>query len=235
MSDNATLPPKVNLDSLFQRKSLFDSIDNLAEAGFQIVRASTKGRVAVFGHPSLPGHLFKKFLRDANRPYKKQLASYERRVEGARALRGHLDALSIASIVVPRKWLCELPWRFRHDGRPQHVIVVEKYDLLERDATKKCYAALPKNTVRDLCTIFFAFQRVDFAVRNMPFTTDGKIGFIDTGYLRRITEGMSFRRKSYKKNVEKLPDESQSYARSLWDEFENRRDLLRGPRKHVIE
>jgi hypothetical protein len=230
MRDNATLPPEVDLDSLFHKKSLFDSIETLEEAGFQIVRGSTKGRVAVFGHPSLPGYLFKKFLRDANRPYKKQSASYERRVEGARALRAHLDALSITSIVVPRKWLCELPRRF-HDGRrPQYVIVVEKYDLLERDVTKKCYGALSKDTVRDLCTIFFAFERVDFAVRNMPFTTDGKIGFIDTGYLRRITKGMSFRRKSYKKNVEKLPDESQRYAESLWDEFKNRRDLLRGPR-----
>ena len=230
MRDNATLPPEVDLDSLFHKKSLFDSIETLEEAGFQIVRGSTKGRVAVFGHPSLPGYLFKKFLRDAHRPYKNQRASYERRVEGAHALRAHLDALSITSLVVPRKWLCELPRRF-HDGkRPQYVIVVEKYDLLDRDVTKKFYGALPKDTVRDLCTIFFAFERVDFAVRNMPFTTDGKIGFIDTGYLKRITDGMSFRRKSYKKNVEKLPDESQPYAESLWDEFKNRRDLRRGSR-----
>jgi len=235
MRDNATLPPEINLDALFHRASLFDSIETLKEAGFQIVRGSTKGRVAVFGHPSLPGYLFKKFLRDANRPYKKQLASYERRVKGARDLRAHLDALSIDSIVVPRKWLCELPPRFRHDGRPQYVIVVEKYDLLERDDTKRRYRTLSTDTVRDLCTIFFRFERVDFAVRNMPFTPEGKIAFIDTGYLSRITDSMSFRRKSYKKNVEKLPDESQRYAGSLWDAFEKRSDLLRGPRKQVIK
>ena len=220
MSDTSTLPPEVDLDSLFPRKSIFDSVDNLEEAGFQIVRASTKDRVTVFGHPSLPGYLFKKFLHDVKHPYKKQLASYKKRVHGAVALKAHIDALNINSLVVPRKWLCKLPPRFRADGRRQYIVVVEKYNLLERDKTKQLYRAIPKETIRDLCTIFFAFKRVDFAVRNMPFTTDGKIAFIDTGYLRPITEGWSFRRKSYKKNVEKLhTDESQRYAESLWDEF----------------
>ena len=228
MSDNAALPPEIDLDSLFHGKSLFDSIETLEEAGFQIVRGSTKGRVAVFGHRSLPGYLFKKFLRDANRPYKKQLASYETRVGGAHALKAHLDGLSIDSIVVPRKWLCELPRRFRHDGRHQYVVVVDKYDLLERDETKQRYRAIPRDTIRDLCTIFFTFKRVDFAVRNMPFTPQGKIAFIDTGYMSRITEGSSFRRKNYKKYVEKLPtDESQRYAMYLLDEFQKRGDLLR--------
>ena len=225
MSDNATLPPEVDLDSLFRRKSIFDSHDDLEEAGFQIVRASTKNRVTVFGHESLPGYLFKKFLRDVKHPYKKQLDSYKKRVRGASALKVHLDALHIDSIVVPRKWLCELPSRFRSDGRRQHVVLVEKYNLLTRDKTNQLYREMPKDTIRDLCTIFYTFKRVDFAARNMPFTPDGKIVFIDTGYLRRITEGSSFRWKSFEKNVEKLfPDDqrhNQRYAKSLWDEFED--------------
>ena len=225
MSDNATLPSEVDLDSLFRKKSIFDSTDDLEEAGFQIVRASTKDRVTVFGHASLPGYLFKKFLRDVKHPYKKQLDSYKKRVRGANALKAHLDALNIDSIVVPRKWLCELPRRFRSDGRRQYVVLVEKYDLLTRDKTNQLFRTLPKATIRDLCTIFFTFKRIDFAARNMPFTPDGKIVFIDTGYLRRITEGSSFRWKSYEKNVEKLfPDDQrdkQRYAKSLWDEFED--------------
>ena len=228
MSDNATLPPEIDLDRLFDRKSIFDSVEKLHEAGFLIVRGSTENRVTVFGHASLPGYLFKKFLRDVKHPYKKQLASYERRVNGAGALKAHLDALSIDSIVVPRKWLCELPPRFRHNGKRQYVVIVEKCNLLERDKTKQRYRGIPKDTIRDLCTIFFTFKRVDFAVRNMPFTPEGKIAFIDTGYLRPITEGLSFRRKNYKKYVERLPtDESQRYAMSLLDEFAKRRDLLR--------
>lgn len=234
-TDDADLPPEVNLDVLFHRASLFDSVEELRDAGFQIVRGS-EDRVTVFSHASAPGYLFKKFLRDVKRPYAKHLTSYEKRVRGARALRAHLDALGIHSIGVPRKWLCKLPLRFHRRGKPDHVLVVEKCDLLERENIKQSYRALPRETVRDLCTIFFTFERVDFSSRNWPFTTEGKIAVIDTGYLKRITKGQSFRRKSYKKNVEKLyTDESRRYGRSLWDEFEKRGDLLRGLRAQVIE
>ena len=218
--DNADLPPEINLDVLFHRASLFDSADELRDAGFQIVRESEK-RVTVFGHPSAPGYLFKKFLRDVKRPFGKQLESYQKRVRGARALRAHLDALGIHSIVVPRKWLCKLPRKFRRRGKPDHLVVVEKCDLLERDKIKKRYHALPKETVKDLSSIFFTFERVDFSERNWPFTTEGKIAVIDTGYLKRITKD---RRESYKKNVEKLPtDKSRRYGRDLWDEFKRSR------------
>ena len=235
MIDNATLPPEVDLDSLFHRKSLFDSVSKLDEAGFQIVRGS-KDRMTVFGHPSLPRYLFKKFLRTVKHPYEKQLAKYKRRVGSARALRAHLDALNIHSIVVPRKWLCELPPRFSSGGRPEYIVVVEKYDLLERDDTKRRYRAIPRDTVRDLCTIFFTFKGVDFAARNTPFTTGGKIAFIDTGFFSRITDDLSFRRESYKKYVGKklLTGKSRRYAMSLWDEFKDRGDLLRGLRGQVL-
>ena len=227
MTDNATLPSEIDLDKLFYKESLFDSINKLHEAGFQIVRGSTNDRVAVIGHTSLPGYLFKKFLRNVRHPYEKQLASYERRVRGAGALKTHLAALDIHSIVVPRKWLCELPARFRSDGKPEHVVVVEKCDFLGHDESKRRYRAIGKDALKELCTIFFTFKRVDFASRNMPFTPEGKIAFIDTGYLTRITEDLRFRRQNYKKNVDKLyTDESQRFAKSLWDEFARRRDLL---------
>ena len=221
--DNADLPPEINLDRLFHKASLFDSVDKLRDAGFQIVRESEK-RVTVFGHPSAPGYLFKKFLRDVKRPFKEHLTSYQTRVQGARALKAHLDALGIDSVVVPRKWLCKLPGRYRRRGKPDHIVVVEKCDLLERDNIKRRYSKLPKETVKDLCTIFFTFERVDFSARNWPFSTDGKIAVIDTGYLKRITKGLSFRRQSYKKNVEKLPtDKSRRYGKALWDEFKGAR------------
>ena len=227
MTDNATLPPEVNLDKLFYKEPLFDSIDKLDAAGFQIVRGSSDGRVTVVGHPSVPGHLFKKFLRDVSHSYEKQLASYERRVRGARDLKAHLEALGIHSIVVPRKWLCQLPSRFSSGGNPEYIVVVEKCNFLDRTQSKQHYRSIAKDTLRNLCTIFFTFKRVDFSSRNMPFTSEGKISFIDTGYLSRITEDLTFRRKNYKKNIDKLyTDDSRRFGKSLWDEFAKRRDLL---------
>ena len=231
MSDNDTLPSKINLDSLFHKKSLFDSLKKLREAGFQIVRPTEEGRVTVFGHASVPDYLFKKFLQDSPHSYKKQLSSYESRVGGARAVKAHLDALSIRSILVPRKWLCKLPRRFRSSGKDQYIVVVEKCNLIERDETIERYRTISRDTLRDLCTIFFAFKSVDFSSKNLPFTVDGKIAYIDTGYVKRITEDLTFRRNNYKKYVDKwlLTEESRRYAKSLWDEFVDRRDLLEGP------
>ena len=231
MSDNDTLPPEVNLDSLFHKKSLFDSLKKLREAGFQIVRPTEEGRVTVFGHASVPRYLFKKFLRDSPHSHKKQLNSYESRVGGARAIKAHLDALSIHNIIVPRKWLCKLPSRFRSHGKSEYIVVVDKCNLIERDDTIERYRTISRDMLRDLCTIFFTFKRVDFSSKNLPFTTQGKIAYIDTGYVKRIAEDMTFRRNNYKKYVDKwlFTDENRRYAESLWDEFVHRRDLLEGP------
>ena len=227
MTDNATLPSEINLDKIFHKESLFDSIDKLDQDGFQIVRGSSDDRVTVVGHPSVPGYLFKKFLRNVSHSYEKQLASYERRVRGARALKAHLEAFGVHSIVVPRKWLCQLPSRFSSGGNPEYVVVVEKCNFLGHDESKRRYREINKDALKELCTIFFTFKRVDFSSRNMPFTPDGKIAFIDTGYLTRITEDLTFRRENYRKNYNKLfTDKNTQFAKSLWKEFTKRRDLL---------
>lgn len=223
MADNATLPSEINLDQLFHKESLFDSISKLDHGGFHIVRGSSDGRVTVVGHPSVPGYLFKKFLRDVPYTYEKQLASYQRRVSGAHDLKTHLEAFGIHSIVVPRKWLCELPSRFRSGGKPDYVVVVEKCNFLGHDESKRRYREISNETLKELCTIFFTFKRVDFSSRNMPFTPEGKIAFIDTGYLTRITEDLTFRRSNYRKNYNKLFSESTTqFAKSLWNEFARR-------------
>lgn len=227
MADNGILPSEINLDKLFYKESLFDSVDKLREGGFQIVRDSSTERVAVAGHPSVPGYLFKKFMRNVSHSYEKQLGSYERRVRGARELKAHLEKHAVNNIVVPRKWLCELPSRFRSGGKPEHIVVVEKSNLLDHGKSKQLYRSITKDAIKELCTIFFTFKRIDFRSSNMPFNTDGKIAFIDTGYLSRITEDMKFRRENYKKNIDKLfTDDSRRLAKSLWDEFKTRRDLL---------
>lgn len=225
---SAILPSEINLDKLFYTESLFDSIDKLHEAGFQIVRGTAKDKVTVFSHPSLPGHLFKKFLRNVSQSYNRQFASYERRVRGARDLNTHLEAFNIRSIVVPRKWLCVLPPRFHSNGNPEHVVIVEKCNFLYDDESRQRYRTIANDALKDLCTIFFTFRRIDFSSNNMPFTAEGKISFIDTGCLTRVTEDLTFRRKNYEKNVDKLfTDESRQFAKSLWDELASRHDLLK--------
>lgn len=218
-TDNASLPSDVDLDKLFYKDSVLNSTTKLHKAGFHIVRDSLNNRVTVLGHKAVPGYLFKKYLKDVDVPYEKQLASYERRVKGARYLKTHLDELRINSLVVPRKWLCQLPSRFDHGGNPEYVVVVEKFNILDHDRSRKRYRAISEDMLKDLCTIFCTFKRLDFSAKNMPFTPEEKIAFIDTGDLARITEDMEFRRANYKKNVDKLfSDASQRLAGALWNE-----------------
>ena len=230
MADNAQLPPEIDLKSLFRKRSVFDSSDDLRDAGFTILRESEHEKVVVAGHRSVPGYLFKKFLSNVSYSYADQLAMYEQRVNGAHALRDHLQALKIQRIVVPRKWLCELPPRFSLGRRPSYIVVVDHCDILDRDKSERRYRRIDKDQLRDLCTIFFTFRRIDFTAKNAPFTSDGKIAFIDTGYLTRITKKLASRRRSYEHNAGKLfTDKDRRFAASLWDDFVKREDLLPMP------
>lgn len=231
MTDNDRLPPEIDLDRLFHAKSVFNSSDDMRDAGFNVLRESAREKVIVASHRSAPGFLFKKFLSDVSLSYKEQLLVYEMRVNGANTLKAHLEALQIKRIIVPRKWLCELPPRFNSGKSPAHIIVVDRCNILDREESERRYHSIDKDQLRDLCTIFFTFKRVDFTAKNAPFTTDGKVAFIDTGYLRPITKKLRSRRKSYEKNINKLfTDKNRRFAEGLWDDFVKRKDLLTSTR-----
>lgn len=237
MSDNAQLPPEVDLERLFHKKSVFDSTDNLRDLGFEILRESKSEKVVVASHRSAPGFLFKKFLSDVSLSWQEQLLVYEKRVNGARSLRDHLDKLRIEKITLPRKWLCELPPQFdRKHGGPSHIVVVERHAILDPEESARRYRRIDEDLLRDLCTILFTFRRVDFTPKNAPFIRDGRISFIDTGYLTRIKnkKNLSSRRKSYDKNINRIADLGSGgfsdkvlrNGKVLWNDFVKREDLL---------
>ena len=224
MPDNDHLPSEIDFDRLFRDKSVFDSSDDMRAAGFDVIRESKREKVIVAGHRSLPGFLFKKFLRDVSFSREEQFAVYEKRVNGARALKAHLDVLGTHSIVVPRKWLCELPARFSSGKKPEHIVVVDRFVIRDREESERRYRRMGQDQLRDLCTIFFTFKRIDFTAKNAPFTPDGRIAFIDTGYLTPITnKKLRSRKKSYDKNAAKLfTDKHRRFATKLWDDLVDR-------------
>ena len=227
MANNDHLPPEVDLDKLCRDRSVFDSTDRMRDAGFSILRESKHEKVVVASHRSAPGFLFKKFLNDVSFSRAEQLAIYEQRVDGARALREHLGLIGTRRIVVPRKWLCDLPARSGSRRRPDHIVVVDRFDVLGREDSERRYRRIDRDQHRDLCTIFFAFRRVDFTAQNAPYLPDGKIAFIDTGYLEQIKKNLRIRRRSYDKNAAKLfTRRSRDLAASLWGELVERQDLL---------
>ena len=216
------LPVSIDLDKLFRRPSMFESARTWRKAGFEILRESEE-KIIVARHRDVGGYLFKKYSSSNPRwSYDEQLERYQNRIAGARLLREHLEANQIDRIVVPRKWLCTLPGRFDvRRGKPSYIIVVERYDILDRDRSKRRYREIDADLLRDLSTILFRFRGLDFTPRNVPFTRDHRIAYIDTEYLKLNTRRPSRRKRYYERHTGDGPvfsDKQLKLMAKLWDE-----------------
>lgn len=169
----ATLPILPLLGELFTDPKMFESYARFEKAGFALVEHSPH-KIMTGGHKKARGYLFKKYNDD--KPSKKQLCNYMHRLEGARLLDAFISAHGFSRVVVPRKWLYELPPSFP----ARYLVVAEKVDLVSRDATERAYARIGKEQLEELATILYYFRGLNSTAQNLPYTEDGKIAFIDT-------------------------------------------------------
>ena len=106
----------------------------------------------------------------------KQLRNYMHRVEGANLIRTFIAENGFSRVVVPGKWLYELPSSFPE----RYMIVAEKVDLVSRSDTESAYGRIGKEQMHELATILYHFRGLNSTAANLPYTEDGKIAFIDT-------------------------------------------------------
>ena len=198
-------PGRLDLGALFRDEDMFDSRRSWSNAGFRVIDRSNNGKIMVARHPSVQGLLFKKYASDIDE--KDQTNNYKRRLEGANRLRAFADARRLSHIVVPHKWILELPRPF---SRGSHVLVAEQLDLLSDDQTKASYRRIDPNVLGDLCVVLFNFRGMDSIAKNIPFVADGRIGLIDTEhwdrstskpYLHRVGEYLTKDRKALAKKI----------------------------------
>lgn len=157
---------------------MFDSNKNWQRAGFEVVGEGVESNIMVASHPSVKDWLFKKYSKKIS--LKDQRENYQQRVDGAEKLRALIAAQQLTRIVVPWKQLHELPPEFARKGVPSYVLVVERLVLLASSESKKMFRQLDHEVLRQLCAVFLAFGGLDSGVRNVPFTNNGLIAFIDT-------------------------------------------------------
>ncbi len=169
----ATLPIVSQLAGLFTDKRMFDSYGRFESEGFRLV-AHAEHKIMSGRHKSAPGYLFKKYSND--KPGKKQILNYMRRVEGARILRAFIADEGLSRVVAPRKWLYELPASFPE----RYLVVAEKLDLVSEGDTLRAYDRISSGQTRELATVLYYFRGLNSTAANLPFTEDGKIAFIDT-------------------------------------------------------
>lgn len=200
-------PDRIDLPTLFRDAAMFDSRRSWSVAGFRVIDRPNNGKIMVARHPSVQGLLFKKYTSDVAE--KDQTKNYERRLEGANRLRAFADSRQLHHVVVPRKWILELPSPFSRK-ETAHVLVAEQLDLLSDDRTKEAYWHIDPNVLGDLCVVLFRFRGMDSNAKNIPFVSDGRVAFIDTehwdrstskSYLHHVGEYLSKDRKILSKKI----------------------------------
>jgi hypothetical protein len=196
-----SLPIFEQLPSLFKDRKMFDSYSKFEDEGFRLA-AHAEHKAMAGTHKSAPGFIFKKYNND--KPGKKQLLNYMRRIEGARLLCAFIAEHGFSHVVAPKKWLYELPSSFPE----RYLVVAEKLDLVDEASTLRAYDRIGKEQTRELATILYYFRGMNSTAQNLPFTEDGKIAFIDTerwandkDLLRKVGDRLPSDRKSQAEDV----------------------------------
>jgi hypothetical protein len=211
-------PRSLDLEELFVDPDMFESRDAFRDAGFEVFKRSSDNTIMVASHPSAKGYLFKKYYDKIS--LKEQLENYEQRLEGVRRLKALIDAQHLEHIAVPKKWLYELPSEFASHKHASYVLIVERFSLLDDKETKRAYARIDKDVLRELCIVCFAFTGLDSSAGNVPFTEDGQIAFIDTEHWERHSKREN--KKPYLRHIHKyLSEERMSFANKIFEELED--------------
>ena len=169
----AFVPASLNFTALFVDPSMFDSRRNWRRAGFDVLDTANDNECMVAGHPSAPGYLFKKYANDNSENANE---NYAARLKGSCRLAEFVRREGLRHIVVPQKHLHELPSRF---GKAARLLVVERLDVLGRSESKRRYGDIAEPVLRDLLVVLDEFKGLDSNIKNVPFTRDGRIAFID--------------------------------------------------------
>ena len=204
----ASLPIYSLVGDLFTDPKMFSSFDRFRSAGFDLIdHAETK--IMSGSHKRAKGYLFKKYNND--KPGKKQLRNYMHRVEGVKLIRTFIAENRFSRVVVPGKWLYELPASFPE----RYMIVAEKLQLVSRSDTERNYDRISKDQMHELAAILYHFRGLNSTAANLPYTEDGKIAFIDT-------ERWHHDKDLLRKVGDRLPGDRRKQAEAVFKELRDK-------------
>ena len=202
-------PSVLDLNRIFTDPAMFDSRRAWRRAGFDVLDPAKDIECMVAAHSSAPGYLFKKYTGAVSQTV--QHDNYAARIKGALRLAALIRRENLQHVVVPRKYLHDLPKDFGKAG----VLVVERLDIVGRDASERCYHDVDEAVLRDLLRALIAFPGLDSNCKNVQFTRDGKIAFVDLENWRRRDR----REVTLKSIGSYLSKERRKLARRILDEL----------------
>lgn len=211
-------PIKPSLDYLFSQSRALLNLENLEKAGFEYSPPRKFTNLIVAKHPALPGYIFKLYL-DAQRFHKDKPEHHFwiLRVQGSILVRQQIAAARLDSFLkVPQKWIYKLPSKPAPAlgyMRKSYILVEEDMDLVSKEHNEALWSSsfVSKELLNAVYQILTIVGLSDCAKPdNIPFSTDGRIAFIDT---------QTFGRKVPYKNLEKwLSEENKIYWKVLTDQ-----------------
>jgi len=174
-------PTSLDLDAWFVDPDMFRSRKTWRRAGFDVLDPAKDTECMVASHPSAPSYLFKKYP-DAFRSQREQRENFAARIEGSVRLGHFINKHGLRHVVAPTKHLHVLPRSF---GRDAQVLVVERLDIVGVDKTEDRFHDIAEPVLRELIVVLTEFRGLDSNSKNVQFTCDGKIAFVDLENWRR--------------------------------------------------
>lgn len=182
-------PIKVKLDSIFSKTRATTSIETFKKAGFKHLPLRKWDNVIVAWHSKLKGHLVKAYLDDQiGIP---DLETLIQRIHGAEKIRTAINEFGYQKMFkVPRKWLYPLPDQpesLPGLQRKKFIIVEEDMSLVDSYDNEQLW----KNSVnkKTLAALFHLLETLGLKdsvyITNIPFSTDGRVAFIDTEHYNK--------------------------------------------------
>lgn len=204
-------PIRAQLDRIFVTSRAIFNQQTLKEAGFKHTtpRKGSYSSIVVAKHPKLKGYLLKIFTDDF---HCEEWSNFIARAHGAKIIQEAIDNFNYGHIFkVPQKWIYPLPCHPSPPNGPEiyrknFVLVVEDMKILNiEDNALAWQTKTTKKKLDAIYTIIQAMGLYDSVYRtNLPFSSDGKLAFIDTEhYLKwpikfsRIIESLPPTKKVY--------------------------------------
>lgn len=179
---------KPTLDAIFGNMRATLNLKTLVKAGFNKTHPRQFTGLIITKHPGVPGFVFKLYL-DAQRYHKEQPEYYYwiLRIQGVQRIEEVIAAYGLESLFkCPKKWIYALP----KDPKPpegyldkSYILVEEDMDLMSSKANGKRWRsnAVTHEMLDQLFLIIHEAGLADSTKPdNIPFSTDGRIAFIDT-------------------------------------------------------
>ena len=186
---------KIQLDTLFHTHGrIIKDRKSLLDAGFKLIKKGRGRRIYVFRHPDIPGFVVKLYT-DSQVRVGSDWKKYLKRIDGAILIQNHIEKYGFQSMFkVPKKWIYTIPAEVKSivakkKTKPkQFILVAEDMTPLTSTQSREKWTS-EAVTPALLDALFLLVSELGLYdtlyLRNLPFSTDGKLVLIDTEYFFR--------------------------------------------------